>query len=69
MVFVDQRVRFDAFAPIKGGLETNSLMVTGTVYGVNYEHRVFHVVYRIGDNEQRTSFKFSDIGSKVHICK
>ena len=69
MVVVDQVVRFDAFAYVSGGLEKHTLMVTGTVYEVNYAHKVFHVAYKIGGIEQRTSFKFCDIGNKVHICK
>lgn len=69
MVVVDQHVRFDAFQDVVGGVEKHSLMVTGTVYKVNYAHKVFHVVYLVGDKEQRTSFKFFDIGKKVDICK
>jgi hypothetical protein len=69
MVTVDQRVRFDAFADAKASTDKIAMMVTGTVYAVNYGHKVFHVVYNIGGTKQRTSFKFCDIGSKVHICK
>ena len=69
MVVVDQLVRFDAFGQVSGGTEKHPLMVTGTVYEVNYAHKVFHVAYKIGGVEQRTSFKFCDIGDKVEICK
>jgi hypothetical protein len=68
MVVIDDKVRFDAFAYASGGMNKPSLMVTGTVYEVNYAHKVFHVEYYIGDTKQRTSFKFCDIGSKVHVC-
>lgn len=67
MVVVDAKVRFDAFADYKGGLEKIPLWVTGTVYAVNYEHKVFHVVYTVGGVTQRTSFKFCDIGEKVQV--
>lgn len=67
MVVVDQKVRFDAFAYAQAGKEELSFIVTGTVYDVNYGHKVFHVVYYIGNIEQRTSFKFCDIGQKVQI--
>lgn len=69
MVVVDQLVQFDAFGHVSGGTEKLPLIVTGTVYEVNYAHKVFHVAYKIGGIEQRTSFKFCDIGEKVHICK
>lgn len=67
MVVVDQQVRFDAFVDYKGALEKIPLWVTGTVYAVNYKHKVFHIVYYIGDIAQRTSFKFCDIGEKVWV--
>lgn len=69
MVVVDQRVVFDAFDGLKDAVEKLSLMVTGTVYMVNYKHRVFHVVYHVGTKEMRTSFKFCDIGDKVKVLK
>jgi hypothetical protein len=64
MVVVDQKVRFDAFQYDKND---ETLEVTGTVYAVNYEHKVFHVVYCIDGRELRTSFKFCDIGTKVKV--
>ena len=67
MVVVDDKVRFDAFDYVCGGLEKHSLWVTGTVYGVNYSHKVFHVEYRIAGSVFRTSFKFCDIGKKVRV--
>ena len=69
MVIVDQLVRFDAFENISVGVEKISYFVIGTVYAVNYENKVFHVVYTMGATELRTSFKFCDIGTKVHLCK
>ena len=64
MVVVNQHVRFDAFEYTKN---EQPLMVTGTVYGVNYAHKVFHVLYHIGSKEYRTSFKFCDIGTSVWV--
>ena len=67
MVVVNQQVRFDAFQDMKFSIEKQSLIVTGTVYAVNYAHKVFHVVYYAGNTEQRTSFNFCDIGEKVQV--
>ena len=67
MVAVDDKVRFDAFADMKQGIEKIVHKVTGTVYEVNYEHKVFHVVYPSGGRMLRTSFKFCDIGTKVRV--
>lgn len=67
MVVVDQQVRFDAFEDIKDVREKMRLVVTGTVYAVNYAHNVFHVAYHIGNRELRTSFNFCDIGTKVQV--
>ena len=67
MIVVDQKVRFDVFADVKDAVERMSLMVTGTVYDVNYAHRVFHVVYNAGNTEQLASFNFCDIGTKVQV--
>jgi hypothetical protein len=66
MVVVDQQVRFDAMVYVKN-LESEPLMVIGTVCAVNYAHKVFHVVYNAGGTMQRTSFRFSDIGDKVQV--
>ena len=67
MVAVDQIVLFDAFEHLKAGPEKQSLPVTGTVYEVNYSHKVFHVFYKVQGQALRTSFNFSDIGSKVKV--
>lgn len=67
MVVVDQLVRFDAFAHMSGGTDKQTCKVTGRVYGVNYAHKIFHVTYYLGDVEQRTSFKFCEIGDKVRV--
>lgn len=67
MITVDQRVRFDAFQDVGNPAEKISNIVTGTVYEVNYAHKVFHVAYLIGGLEMHTSFKFCDIGTKVRV--
>lgn len=67
MVLVDQQVLFNPFGFVLSDLAMHDMELTGTVYEVNYAHRVFHIVYYIDGVEQRTSFKFSDIGEKVKI--
>ncbi len=67
MITVDQKVQFDVFRDVKDRIQTAPYMATGTVYAVNYGHRVFHVVYDLEGTEMRTSFNFCDIGEKVHI--
>lgn len=67
MVVVDQKVRFNAFEFVRSDMDTQSIIVTGTVYSVNYAHRVFHVVYYIDGIAQRTSFNFCDIGKSVRV--
>ena len=69
MIVVDQKVRFDAYGYVSGGVEKLSLSVTGTVVGVNYAHQVFHVVFDSGITKQRTSFKFCDIGTRVQVVQ
>ena len=69
MVAINQRVRFDVFEHICKTGDKHSKVVTGAVYDVNPRHHVFHVVYDLGGTVQRTSFKFSDIGNAVTICK
>ncbi len=69
MVMIDQAVVFDAFEHMTGGMDKQSLPVVGTVYAVNYGHKVFHVAYDVQGVEQRTSFKFCDIGERVKICQ
>ena len=68
MIQVGQKVRFDPlkYATGFGAYEVRGVYVTGTVVMVNAPHRWFLVQY--GEN-QRTSFKFSEIGQNVHICK
>ncbi len=66
MITIDQKVRFDAVQD--AGFNHEPLMVTGTVFAVNYGHKVFHVVYDFGGVQLRTSFKFCEIGSQVTIC-
>lgn len=66
MIRVGQKVAFDPFKYLTGYgcLDIKGEIVTGTVTDVNEEHRWFSVSY--GDN-QRTSFKFDDIGGEVSI--
>lgn len=68
MIKVGQKVRFDPFAEVTGfgSNDNRGNYVTGTVVLVNYKNEWFSVIY--GSPEQRTSFKFSDIGDGVTIC-
>ena len=66
MIRVGQTVRFDPFATVLGfGVDEIRQEVVGTVVEVYYEHKWFSVQY----GKLRTSFKFCDIGTRVHICK
>lgn len=66
---VGQKVYFDPFLEITGfSSELNrGKKVVGTVVMVNYPHQWFSVEY--GDPKQRTSFKFSQIGTEVNILR
>lgn len=66
MIQVGQKVRFDALSEIKTGVERITAQTVGTVVYINERHKWFSVQY--GEN-QRTSFKFTEIGQNVHICK
>lgn len=66
MIQVGQKVRFDAFENIKRSVERIKEITVGTVVYVNERHKWFSVQY--GEN-QRTSFKFTEIGKNVKICK
>ena len=63
MIQVGQKVRFDPLAAIRSQKETSEY-ITGTVVFVNEPHKWFSVQY--GESE-RASFKFYEIGQKVHI--
>lgn len=65
-VSVGQRVRFDALAAVKSSIEKIKEDTVGTVVYINERHKWFSVQY--GEN-QRISFKFSEIGQNVYICK
>ena len=65
-VNVGQTVRFDAMAAIKNSIEKIKADTYGTVVFINKRHKWFSVQY--GDN-QRISFKFSEIGQNVYLCK
>ena len=65
-VYVGQRVRFDAMAALRNGIEKIRADTIGTVVFINDRHKWFSVQY--GEN-QRISFKFSEIGQDVFICK
>lgn len=64
MIHVGQRVQFDAFATIKSGVDKIKVNTIGTVVYINAPHDWFSVQY--GDN-QRTSFKFSQVGKDVIV--
>lgn len=66
MIQVGQNVRFDAFQHLKSSVEKIKQETVGTVVYVNERHKWFSVQY--GEN-QRTFFKFFEIGEIVHICK
>jgi hypothetical protein len=66
MIQVGQKVRFNPFTTMKDSVEQIRTTVTGTVVWINGRHKWFSVQY---GNDQRTSFKFSEIGQNVHICK
>lgn len=68
MISVGQKVRFKPLADVRcHGVTVIDDAVVGTVVMINYEHNWFSVEY--GDAKMRTSFKFDDIGDKVHIVK
>ena len=64
MIRVGQKVRFDAFYAMKQSIEMVTAYTVGTVVYINERHKWFSVQY--GEN-QRTSFKFSEIGQVVKI--
>lgn len=67
MIEVGQKVTFDPFAEITGfssGLNRGK-RATGTVVLVNAPNQWFSVKH----GNQRTSFKFSQIGEEVHPIK
>lgn len=66
MIQVGQKVRFDALLGIKQSIEKITADTIGTVVYINEPHNWFSVAY--GEN-QRTSFKFTEIGKNVYICK
>ena len=66
MITAGRKVRFDPFESLFGyGIGDLREMVTGTVVTVYPKHKWFSVVY--GDNNQRISFKFCDIGGRVTV--
>ena len=66
MIQVGQKVRFDALYGCKQSIEKITAFTIGTVVYVNEPHKWFSVRY--GGN-QRTSFKFTEIGQEVKLCK
>jgi hypothetical protein len=62
---VGQKVRFDPFEGIKFA-DVTALRggVTGKIVAIYPKHKWFSVEY---GNKQRTSFKFSDVGSVVTL--
>jgi hypothetical protein len=59
-------VRFDALAAVKSGVEKAKADTTGTVVFINERHKWFSVAH---SENQRISFKFSEIGQNVFLCK
>lgn len=66
MIQVGQKVRFDALLAIKSSVERMQSNTVGTVVYVNKPHNWFSVEY---GNKQRISFKFTEIGQNVQLCK
>lgn len=66
MVRLGQKVEFDALFCVKTSIERVEAPTVGTVVYINKRHNWFSVQY--GEN-QRTSFKFTEIGQNVTICK
>lgn len=66
MISIGQRVRFDALAACKNSVEKISSVTIGTVVYINERHNWFSVQH---SENQRISFKFSEIGQNVHLCK
>ena len=68
MIKLGQKVKFN---PMDGshfiGCSTITEIVEGKVVYINEPHRWFSVAYG-HDNQCRTSFLFTDIGDKVHVC-
>lgn len=71
MIHVGDTVLFDPFAEITGFASEDHKggLFAGTVVMVNHEHKWFSVEYPINGVNQRTSFKFSQIGKNVHLLK
>lgn len=65
-VSVGQKVRFDILEGIKRNEEKRPAYAVGTVVYLNVPHGWFSVQY---GNGQRASFKFTDIGKTVTLCK
>lgn len=67
MIEVGQKVTFDPFAEITGFSSdlNRGKTATGTVVLVNRANGWFSVKH----GKQRTSFKFSQIGTDVNLCK
>ncbi len=48
--------------------EVRRKTITGTIFLVNWEHRVFWVEYESGGTRQVEAFQFWDIGKTVKLC-
>lgn len=71
MIGEGMKVRFiPAFAQSKidDEAERRRKTVTGTIFMVNWEHRLFWVEFECGGTRQVESFQFMDIGQAVSIC-
>ena len=65
-VTLGQKVRFDSLQFIKNSVEKMKADTIGTVVYINERHRWFSVLH---SENQRISFKFSEIGQNVYLCK
>lgn len=71
MIDIGQKMRFVPYWNI-GGIDTpeeiQQKTITGKVIYVDRDHKKFTVKYSVcGGNEQKETFKFSQIGQDIHI--
>lgn len=66
MIQVGQKVKFDVFQNLRCSIERIKADTIGTVVYVNERHKWFSVAH---SENQRISFKFSEIGQNVYLCK
>ena len=66
MIRLGQKVRFDSLESCKNQADKIVADTVGVVVYINEQNGWFSVKY---SENQRTSFKFCEIGQNVHICK